>query len=349
MSAVAILGLGALGLLALASTASAASKSSMASTKKSSTKKASKKKVSKKKASQLKRRKLKNQLLRAYARKFLRYVNKGGRSRLVIKNYQKRIGASTTGIADGQSEKRIEKILGYNVSWKPKKKVVRPSVFTSRRRPVKSTRVRRRKPTIRRAPPKPSRAVKVKPESDPITSILSTLMGKKAAAPKPKRAKTPVKKTTPARRRTVKALPASTTTRKTVRPKRREKIPQVRSTPTKPAPADNVVAAAALDKYLRSGGLERSVVKGYQKRMGELAADGVAGPLTLSRATDLLGRELVWPHISAAHSLRRYYRDKGRNRDVIRGYQSDMGELVVDGLVGRKTKKRYRALTGKKW
>lgn len=251
------------------------------------------------------------------ALKLLAYVNKGGKKAPTIRGLQMRIGAKQTGVADSQSEKRIEQILGYDVDWKPKGKVVRSTLAAK-----KTTKARRAK----------RKPIAVKGEADPITAILSRL------APKPAPKKKVVVKQAKPKRRVIRALPASTVT--TTKPKPKPKL----------ADSPQVLAAQRLHEYLLSGGLDRNVVKGYQEKMGNLTVDGVPGPLTLARAESLLDKDLVWPHIKAAIDLHKYYKvDRGRNRDVVKGYQEKMGELAIDGLVGPKTKKRYRALTGKKW
>lgn len=108
-------------------------------------------------------------------------------------------------------------------------------------------------------------------------------------------------------------------------------------------------AAQALDTYLRGGGLERGIVKAHQRNMGGLTVDGVPGPLTEKRANAILARTVSWPHIEAAKSLYKYYRDGGRSKSSIKNYQRKMGEITVDGLVGPQTKKRVRAITNINW
>lgn len=254
-----------------------------------------------------------------YALKLLNYVNKGGKNPFVIKMYQKAISAQTTGKPDAQTETKIEQLLGYNVDWKPRKKIV-PSTF--------------------RPAAKKLQAQQIKGETDPLTSILNALTGTKKnqlakarAQPLRKRAVKPAVK--PAVKRAVK--PAVKTTAKTA-PK------------ALPAESLDIQAAKKLDAQLRQNNLDRSAVKKYQAEMGGLNVDGVPGPLTEARVEKLLGRDVIWPHIESAKKLHKYYKiDKGRNRDVVKGYQADMGELTVDGIVGPKTKHRYKALTGKVW
>jgi hypothetical protein len=237
-----------------------------------------------------------------------------------IKYYQRKIGAKTTGKPDSQTEKKIEQILGYDVSWLPKKKVVKPKVFT----PAK-------KPAVTAPKPKPATTVR---ESGPLEQILSTLTKApvKASTPTPVKA-APAKKPQPV---TPKLLPATTT-----------RAPQFTSIPA--AVPDSVIAATALDSYARSGGLDRTRIKDYQRRMGGLAIDGIPGPKTKARAETLLHRSISWPAQNAAEDLRTYYRGGGRDRTKIKAFQLAMGELTVDGLVGSKTKGRYKTLTGKTW
>lgn len=256
---------------------------------------------------------------RKYAQRLLSYVNGGGTSKSKIKYYQHRIGAKTTGKPDSQTEKKIEQLLGYDVSWKPKKKVVKPKVYTAAERP-----------TVTAPKPKPVTPVR---ESGPLEQILSTLTKKaptKVSTPTPVKV-APVKKPQPI---TPKQLPATTT-----------RAPQFTSIPA--AVPDSVIAATALDSYLRSGGLNRTRVKDYQRRMGGLAIDGIPGPKTKARAETLLHRSVSWPAQNAAADLRTYYRGGGRDRTKIKAFQNAMGELTVDGLVGSKTKARYKTLTGK--
>ena len=268
---------------------------------------------------------------RNYAQRLLRYVNKGGRVNRKIKWYQRRIGAQITGKPDTQTEKRIETLLGYDVTWRPRGKVVKPTVFTRpKTRPRKTT-------PIKKARSKPG----------PLEEILSTLAGPKKPAPKkkpsarataqvqrlPARARKPAKKTQP---KTPKQLPATTT-----------RAPRFTAIPA--AVPDSVVAATALDSYLRSGGMSRTRVREYQRRAGNLAIDGIPGPKTKARVETLLHRTVSWPANNAAEDLRNYYRDGGRDRTKIKAFQAAMGELAVDGLVGRKTKRRYEQLVGKTW
>lgn len=118
----------------------------------------------------------------------------------------------------------------------------------------------------------------------------------------------------------------------------------------KPRTSPEQQAAMALDKYLRAGGKSRYTVKIYQKRMGKLAVDGIPGPLTYKRAVALYSgasSKGPWPMQKASEDLRKYYKGGGRSKSTIKNYQARMGELVVDGLVGPKTKSRYATLTGK--
>lgn len=255
---------------------------------------------------------------RRYASLLLSYVNKGGISKSKIKYFQRKIGAKATGKPDNQTEKKIESILGYDVSWKPKKKVVKPKVYTSVKPKVTAPTVK--KPVTAR-------------ESGPLESILATLT---KGTPKKANIPTPVKVAPVKKPQTVtpKQLPATTS-----------RAPQFTSIPT--AVPDSVIAATALDSYLRSGGLNRTRVKEYQRRMGSLAIDGIPGPKTKARAETLLHRSVLWPAQNAAEDLRTYYRDGGRDRTKIKAFQNAMGELTVDGLVGSKTKARYKTLTGK--
>lgn len=253
---------------------------------------------------------------RKYAQRLLSYVNGGGTNKRKIKLLQRKIGAKTTGKPDTQTEKKIEQILGYDVSWKPKKKVVKPKVYTSAKKPTVTA-------------PKPVR------QAGPLEQILSTLT---KAPPKAASIPTPVK-ATPAKTSqtaTPKLLPATTS-----------RAPQFTSIPA--AVPDSVIAATAIDGYLRGGGLNRTRIKDYQRRMGGLAIDGVPGPLTKARAETLLHRSISWPAQNAAEDLRNYYRGGGRDRTKIMAFQNAMGELTVDGLVGAKTKARYKTLTGKTW
>lgn len=257
---------------------------------------------------------------RRYAQQLLSYVNKGGTNKNKIKSYQKKIGAKRTGKPDSQTEKKIEQILGYDVSWKPKKKVVKPKVFTSAKTEVTA-------PKVTTTPVR---------ELGPLEQIMTALAGKKAPikVAKPTTVKAaPAKKLQPTK---PKLLPATTT-----------RAPQFTSIPA--AVPDSVIAAGALDSYLRSGGLVRARVKEYQRRMGNLATDGIPGPKTKARAGTLLHRSISWPAQNAAADLRTYYRGGGRDRTKIKAFQNAMGELTVDGLVGKKTKARYRTLTGKTW
>lgn len=257
---------------------------------------------------------------RKHASRLLSYVNGGGISKSKIKYYQRRIGAKATGKPDTQTEKRIEQLLGYDVSWKPKKKVVKPKVFTLAKTPA-----------VTAPKPKPVKTVR---KSGPLEQILSTLTKKAPAKVSPTPVKVaPVKKPQPV---TPKRLPATTT-----------RTPQFTSIPA--AVPDSVIAATAIDSYLRSGGLDRTRVKDYQRRMGGLAIDGIPGPKTKARAETLLHRSVSWPAQNAAADLRTYYRGGGRDRTKIKAFQNAMGELSVDGLVGSKTKTRYRTLTGKTW
>jgi hypothetical protein len=257
---------------------------------------------------------------RRYSQRLLSYVNKGGSKKSIIKYYQRRIGAKTTGKPDSQTEKKIEQILGYNVSWKPKKKVVKPKVYTSAKKPTVTA-------------PKSKKVSSVR-ESGPLEQLLATLTSSpKKASSKTTAKAAPVKKPQTA---TPKLLPATTT-----------RAPQFTSIPA--AVPDSVIAATALDSYLRSGGLNRARVKDYQRRLGGLAIDGIPGPKTKARVETLLHRSVSWPAQNAAEDLRKYYRGGGRNRTKIKAFQNAMGELTVDGLVGAKTKKRYKALLGKTW
>lgn len=259
----------------------------------------------------------KNARLRKSAIDAHKYVMKGGRNPAAIKMYQRTIGAPPTGKPDSAMEKRIESILGYNVSWVTKRVIAKKTT-----------------PKVVRAIPVSS--VK-KNEEDPLTAIVRSLTAPKttsakASAPTAKTLKASASKPTLKRAATVKALP---------KPKmasiKKETIP------------DFVNAAVNLDRYCSSNGMDRDVIKGYQRRIGNLSVDGVAGPKTKARVESILGRSVNWPHITAAIALRNYYGKKGRERSKIMAYQKAMGELVSDGIVGPKTKARYSVLTGKVW
>jgi hypothetical protein len=119
--------------------------------------------------------------------------------------------------------------------------------------------------------------------------------------------------------------------------------------PIVPTVPDFVLAADSLDKYVRDGGLDRSRVSGLQRRIGGIAADGIPGPKTYAKCSEILKRTLTWPHLEAAHSLRAFVRANGKDKMKIGGYQTQMGELEPDGIVGPKTRSRYQTLTGKAW
>lgn len=190
---------------------------------------------------------------------------------------------------------------------------------------------------------------KTAPTLPKIATVKATSTPAKAA-----KVATVKKATTP---KTTTAKTASVTTAKTA-----PKATSVRLASTASvakAPAKTVVldsssaqktAAKNLDAYLVGGGLSRTTVAKYQGQMGGLKADGVAGPLTEKRAEVLLGKDVKWPHIEAAKGLYNYYVKQGfRNKTSIKNYQKKMGELVVDGIVGTKTKARVRALTDINW
>jgi hypothetical protein len=247
-------------------------------------------------------------LKRQYAQSLLSYVNGGGTKAATIKSYQKKIGAKTTGKPDTQTEKKIESILGYDVSWAPKKKVVNPKVYT----PTNTSAIKSDKKAVSKETSKPQPVKVVKP-----TAV-------KVAPSKTPQTEQP------------KLLTADTQTR----------APRFTSIPN--AVPDSVLAATGLDGYLKSGGLDRTRVKEYQRRMGGgLAIDGVPGPKTKARAETLLNRQVSWPAQDAAADLADYYRNGGRDRSKIKAFQNAMGELTVDGQVGPATKKRYTVLTGK--
>lgn len=249
----------------------------------------------------------KSQAIRKHAQDLLNYVNQGGTNKKYIRRKQQKIGAERTGKPDSQTEKKIEEILGYDVSWRPKRKIVSPKLFTETKQKTSSS------------------AVKIPTESGPLEEIIKSL-----AQPEPKKV-TSVRKSS-----------------QTVKPKL---LPATIKVPTEKIPTvtlpDSVIAAQAIDVYLRNGGLDRTRVKDYQRRMGSLAIDGVPGPKTKARVENLLHRTVQWPAQTAAEDLRIYYRKGGRNRTKIKAYQNSMGELTVDGLVGPATKKRYKSLTGK--
>lgn len=259
-------------------------------------------------------------LKRKYAQQLLSYVNSGGRLASKIKYYQRRIGAKATGRPDSQTEKKIEQILGYDVSWKPKQKVVKPKVYTSAKKPT----VTALRPATVKSARKPG----------PIEQILSSLTKPAVKAVVP----TPVKVAPAKKPQTAQPKLLSATT---------SRAPRFESIPA--AVPDSVIAATALDNYLRGGGLNRTRVKDYQRRMGGLAMDGIPGPKTKARAETLLHRSVSWPAQNAAEDLRTYYRGGGRDRTKIKAFQNAMGELTVDGLVGAKTRARYKTLTGKTW
>lgn len=250
--------------------------------------------------------------LRMYARGLLNYVNRGGKKMTTIRKYQGKIGAKRTGIPDSQTEKKVEAILGYGVSWKPTNKQVSAKVFTRKKARVSPGRQSKAKP------------VSKKP-TGPLEAILESLAKQKPLADtaRPKRAQTEKPK----------LLPANT------------RLPKFTQIPK--ALPDSVVAASSLDAYLRNGGMDRNRVKDYQRRMGNLSIDGIPGPNTKARAESLLSRVMSWPANNAAEDLRLYYRQGGRNRTKIKAFQNAMGELTVDGLVGPATKRRYKQLTGK--
>lgn len=252
----------------------------------------------------------KDEKQRRAALALLNYVNqKNGRNSKKIKAYQRAIGARKTGKPDAQTEKKVEAILGYNITWKPARKIVRPKVFTQ--------------PTTKT----------VEKKAGPLEQILSSLAGKPIA---PKKVVRPTAKAVPSKPPTESSPKSLTQTIK--------KIPS--SSDVSLTVPDSVKSAAALDDYLRSGGFDRTRVKDYQRRMGGISIDGVPGPKTKARAESLLHRQVTWPGQSAAVDLRDYYRSGGRDKTKIKAFQNAMGELKVDGLVGPATKKRYKALTG---
>ena len=114
--------------------------------------------------------------------------------------------------------------------------------------------------------------------------------------------------------------------------------------------SSQISAANNLDAYLRTGAFDRTRVKQYQAAMGNISADGVAGPKTEARAEQLLNKDVKWPGIEAGRALYDYYvKKKGRDKNTIKKYQKAMGELTVDGIVGSKTKARTKSLTGINW
>lgn len=262
---------------------------------------------------------------------FLKYINAGGSDETRIAAYQKAIGAPVTGDPDEASEKRIEQILGYNVSWRPTKKKVHSKIYKRKKLKPKT------KSSVATAPktaivkmPRTASVSRARPiaktqPKGPLQDILSKLLAPKTKAKPPK--KTTAKPIT----RIIRTAPKSA-------------IPAIATE------SDDRQAAKQLDEYLRSGGLDRSIVKSYQSRMGGLVVDGVAGPKTKARAESLLGRTVYWPANDAADQLHTYYViSKGRDKATIKKYQTQMGELAVDGSVGPKTKTRYKSLTGKAW
>lgn len=293
-----LIGLGGLGILALAMKSSTAKAKQETQTKSSTALAKSEPAID----------------LRMYARGLLNYVNRGGKKMTTIRKYQGKIGAKRTGIPDSQTEKKVEAILGYDVSWKPTKKRVPAKVFT--RKKARVSPVRRTKAKAKPVSKKPS---------GPLEAILESLAKQKPMADTapPKRAQTEKPK----------LLPATT------------RLPKFTQIPK--ALPDSVVAASSLDAYLRNGGMDRTRIKDYQRRMGTLSIDGIPGPKTKARAESLLSRVVSWPANNAAEDLRLYYRQGNRNRTKIKAFQNAMGELTVDGLVGPATKRRYKQLTGK--
>jgi hypothetical protein len=249
--------------------------------------------------------------LRHDAQNLLAYVNSGGQNKVSIATYQKKIGAKTTGIADSQTEQKISSILGYAVNWAPKKKV---APTTSQKKAVLAKVKSLPKTTTIKKVPLPTVV-----EPRPLEGLLEAITAPTRAEPKPP-----------------KALP-ETTEKSTIFPN----LPKV------PVIDDSVLAANQLNNYLETGGLDRAKVKAWQKRIGSLTADGIPGPKTLARVSEVLKRDISWPAQEAAEDLRAYYASKGRDKGKIKTYQSEMGELTADGLVGPKTKARYKALTGK--
>ena len=212
--------------------------------------------------------------------------------------------------------------------------------------------------------PPSSQPIVIKPTATPISKVTTvspptatTATVKKATVAKPTVAKTAVrtttvKKATVAKPTVAKTAVSTTTVKKATVAKPTVAKTAVRTATVKVAPAASTqkLAAGQLDAYLRTGKMERATVALYQKKMGELTADGVAGPLTEKRAEKLLGRDVKWPAIEAAKNLYSYYvKNKGRDKTKIKTFQKAMGELTVDGLVGSKTKKRVRALTTINW
>ena len=266
-----------------------------------------------------------------------------------IRGFQRILGAVTTGKPDNGLRRAIEKVLGYKVKW--------PDVAGKARR--------KRVDKIKKA------IVKLRPIGlpegfkGPVTKKKHAT-AKAAAKPPARRAtrRSAVTQAAPATPKK-KSLVLSSATSEPVRdiikalvpavkfaaPQRKAKLPKRTARPAaKPRPKTTPATAAnALDKYLRSGGYNRAMVKALQGRMGGIAADGVAGPKTRARAEELLGRKLHWPQIDAATELRTYYKQGGRNKAKIKGWQRAMGEIDVDGLVGPQTRKRYTGITGQRW
>jgi|WetSurSiteA1Bulk_404760.scaffolds.fasta_scaffold15452_2 hypothetical protein len=271
---------------------------------------------------------------RAAAHNLLKYVRGGGKRAETIKAYQGQIGAHQTGIADAQTKARIEKILGYRVSWVevPKKPVI--STVTPAGLP-------------KEALPKPSPPGH---EVGPLESLVAALAGQKSA---------PVAKPATVSKPTTVSKPATTAAKPVTVAKPAATIAKP-VTVAKPKPVakpqdedeDAADAAHELDDYLATkpptlNGLNRVTVRALQARIG-VAADGVPGPKTAKKASELLLRPVSWPIINAANDLHTYYAvNRGRDKATIAGYQKLMCELVADGLVGPKTKARYTSLTGK--
>ena len=261
---------------------------------------------------------------RKAARKLVRYFSLGGREKLRIAQFQRRIGhIVANGLVDRSTRLRCLELLGPDaVNWGDEHR--------EHRLPAES-------------PP----AILPAKKPDPLADLLNLPAAK--AAPLGEASSSILRPTPSPTRSTPKPAPSSqrSTTRPAERPER--------------SPAEK--AAGELDVYLSvEEGRDRAVVAKYQRKMDGLDPDGLPGQVTWARARTLLGRSPAWrPPLSvtgpapspsdpkaAANELADYLTVySGNRRDRIAAYQSVLG-LGADGLIGPKTRARVLELTGRK-
>jgi hypothetical protein len=295
----------------------------------------------------------------------LQHVKGGGRDKAVISLLQREMGEVVPdGIAGPRTHERVVSLLGYNVSWPgfspdtPNLKAQNilyqtPSTLSPKPKAPQAPQAKtvlgtETKPVKRYTPIKP---VIFPAEKGPIESLFSRVA---TPAEKPAAKLTPKTATRPDGKPPAKLTPKTAT-----RPDEKPAAKLAQSNANGSANQRN--AATGIYSYYQGGGRDRNKIRAYQQTMGNLQVDGIVGPKTKARYAQLTSFQWTEPQATptspretapnaqktAAEDAYGYISSGGKNKDKIKLYQTEMGNLVSDGLVGPKTKSRIKELTGK--